>query len=85
MRLGSSAAVESLYLAQHSITADELPRLRTEFMGCLRDAGIEGIRTDMTDAVIAQNLVRQGGGIEAWTCRERYLILSGDVGARPAE
>jgi hypothetical protein len=78
-------AAESVWLAQHQKPAADHQALTEQYMNCLAELEVTGVTGEMEDWEIATALDAQGAPMEAWVCREQYLIWTGVVGARPPD
>lgn len=78
-------AVESVFLAQYARPGFAQQTLKRDLVSCLLDNGITAVSIGMTDAEIADSLVKQQASVDAWACRERFLIFSGEGLTRPSD
>ncbi len=79
----NAEAVESVFLAQQALPATERDDLDDDLVQCLDRAGVPDVPTGLSDAALFDRLVGSNAPNTAWTCRERYMILLGRVGATP--
>lgn len=77
-------AVESVWLLQHARLDEEQDALQAELIDCLEANGVEGATASMRDHEIWHLLNDSDAAMEAWVCRERFLIYTGQLGSRPA-
>jgi hypothetical protein len=76
-------AVETVWLTQHVRRDITAAGLRSEEIACLESNGVRGAQADFTDHDIVELLSKGEVRIEAWGCRERFLIYSGQTTIHP--
>lgn len=76
-------AIESVFLGQHARPDVDEATLERELLACLAALGVQDTPTGMRDVELFQLLQSQDASIEAWVCREHWLLARGELGPTP--
>jgi hypothetical protein len=77
------AAVEAVWIAQHSRVSEGQAVLLAEYDACLRANGTAVPSPRMNDFDLTAYLAETGAPLQAWACRERFLLFTGEFALPP--